>query len=97
MSTQDRGVYSISVVAELTGVSPQSLRELEARGLIKPKRTDGGTRRYSENDVERIKEVAALLGTGVNHEGALQLMEMRAEAAELRREIRDLSGGNSED
>lgn len=87
MRDDDRGLFSISVVTELTGVDQQQLRAYEARGLIRPERTKGGTRRYSRNDVDRITEIAAILLSGVNHEGALQLMDLRAENEELRRKI----------
>lgn len=92
MHPNNRGVFSISVVEELTGVSQQNLRAFEARGLVTPTRTRGGTRRYSQDDVDRINEISALLETGVNHEGALQVLELRAEADSLRRQIKDLSG-----
>ncbi|MFL6089082.1 MAG: MerR family transcriptional regulator [Aeromicrobium sp.] len=91
MHSRNRGVFSISVVEELTGVSQQNLRAYEARGLVTPTRTRGGTRRYSQDDVDRINEIAALLETGVNHEGALRVMELRAEADSLRQQIKSMS------
>ena len=98
---KDRGLYGISVVTELTGATQQGLRDLEARGLISPARTEGGTRRYSQNDVERINEIVALLGTGVNHQGVAQLIELQAEVQRLRNTIRSLStasrGGDGRD
>lgn len=86
-----RGVYAISVVTELTGVSQQALRGYEEKGLVAPDRTEGGTRRYSRNDVERINEIAALLDTGLNHEGVAQVLRLQAEADDLRREINELT------
>ena len=86
-----RGLYSISVVAELTGVSQQALRGYEVNGLITPGRTDGGTRRYSQDDVERINEIAALLETGLNHEGVAQVLKLQAEADGLRRELKEFT------
>jgi MerR family transcriptional regulator, heat shock protein HspR len=81
----------------------RSLRERSVRGLsarhagrvlvqtqsgpYRPKRTDGGTRRYSRDDIDRINEIAALLETGLNHEGVRQVMKLRAEADDLRREL----------
>jgi DNA-binding transcriptional MerR regulator len=86
-----RGLYSISVVAELTGVSQQALRGYEENGLVTPDRTDGGTRRYSRDDVERINEIAALLETGLNHEGVSQVLKLQAEADGLRRELKEVT------
>lgn len=86
-----RGVFGISVVTELTGVSQQNLRAYEARGLIKPRRTKGGTRLYSQDDIDRINEISALLESGVNHEGASQVMKLRRETDRLRRDIAELT------
>ena len=55
-----RGVYMISVAAELAGMHPQTLRIYESRGLIEPERTSGGTRRYSSADVERLRRIQEL-------------------------------------
>ena len=85
----DRALFSISVVTELTGVSQQTLRGYEDKGLITPHRTEGGTRRYSRDDIDRINEIAKLLGTGLNTEGVNQVMKLKAEAAGLRRELED--------
>lgn len=86
-----RAVYIISVAAELAGVHPQTLRTYERRGLIKPARTSGGTRRYSERDVERVQLIQELTqGDGINLAGVLRIlaledrleqMEQRLEAA----------------
>jgi len=52
-----RGVYGIAVTSELSGVGPQTLRLYERRGLLSPSRTDGGTRRYSDDDLERLRRI----------------------------------------
>ncbi len=93
MFRDDRAVYGISAVTELTGVSQQALRGYEEKGLIAPQRTEGGTRRYSRDDVERIAQIAQLLETGLNHEGVAQVLQLQAEAAGLRQEIEDLTDG----
>lgn len=85
----DRALYSISVVTELTGVSQQALRGYEDKGLITPQRTDGGTRRYSRDDIDRINEIAELVGTGLNTEGVNQVLKLKAEADGLRQELED--------
>jgi MerR family transcriptional regulator, heat shock protein HspR len=89
LDESDRALYSISVVTELTGVSQQALRGYEDKGLITPQRTDGGTRRYSRDDIDRINEIAKLLGTGLNTEGVNQVMKLQAEADGLRQELED--------
>jgi len=93
----DRGRYMISVAAELAGLHPQTLRMYEARGLIRPARTPGGTRLYSESDVERLRLVQRLtteLGlnlAGVEHVLRLEdeLRRLRARMDQLERELRD--------
>jgi MerR family transcriptional regulator/heat shock protein HspR len=85
----DQALYSISVVTEVTGLSQPTLRGYEEKGLISPHRTEGGTRRYSRDDIERIAEVAKLLETGLNTEGVHQVMRLQAEADELREELKN--------
>lgn len=64
-----RGVFGISVAAELVGLGVQTLHLYEARGLLRPERTKGGTRRYSANDVDRLRRIADLLDAGLNLAG----------------------------
>ena len=61
-----RGVYGISVAADLVGMGSQTLRLYERRGLLEPARSVGGTRRYSSDDLERLRRIAHLVETGVN-------------------------------
>ena len=82
-----RGLYGISVAAELTGVPAQNLRAYEAKGLIEPARTAGGTRRYSDHDVARIERIAVLLEAGLNLTGIGYVLELEAETQRLRKEI----------
>lgn len=84
--TQDRAVYIISVAAELAGVHPQTLRIYERRGLLRPKRTSGNTRRYSERDIGRLQTILELTQRqGVNLAGVKLIMELQNEVEELRR------------
>ena len=85
-----RGVYGISVTSELTGVAPQNLRAYEARGLVEPARTEGGTRRYSEHDVDRIGRITGLLEEGLNLRGIGYVLELEAETRRLRAEVEAL-------
>ncbi|MBY0287884.1 MAG: MerR family transcriptional regulator [Mycobacteriaceae bacterium] len=71
-----RGVYGISVAAELTGIDPQTLRLYERRGLLTPSRTDGGTRRYSDDDVVRLERISLLVEAGVNLAGVAQILHL---------------------
>jgi MerR family transcriptional regulator, heat shock protein HspR len=99
-TTHERAVYIISVAAELAGVHPQTLRMYERRGLLSPKRTSGNTRRYSEQDIERIRAIQELtqLG-GISLAGVKLFIEMREQLEEMRRRTaeleRELRGGRS--
>jgi MerR family transcriptional regulator/heat shock protein HspR len=84
-SEDSRGVYAISVAAELTGAGVQNLRVYEKHGLVEPSRTDGGTRRYSEEDLRRISRVLALLEDGLNLAGVALVLKLEADNARLRR------------
>lgn len=86
----ERALYSISVAAELTGVNPQMLRAYENRGFLTPFRTDGGTRRYSGLDLDRVTEITTLLGAGLNLAGIEHVLALRAETVRLHREIEQL-------
>jgi MerR family transcriptional regulator/heat shock protein HspR len=85
----DQAVYSISVVAELVDTAPQNLRVYEARGLVVPSRTSGGTRRYSDDDVTRIRRIGELLNAGLNLAGVKLVLEMELETERLRGELDD--------
>ena len=77
----------ISVAAELTGVHPQTLRIYERKGLLDPARTVGGSRRYSERDLERLRRIQDLTNAGLNLEGVRRVMELEAEVAQLRADL----------
>lgn len=78
-----RGVYGISVAAELSGIDPQTLRLYERRGLLTPARTEGGTRRYSDDDLDRLQRIADLVADGVNIAGIAQILPLQDRNAEL--------------
>jgi len=82
-----RGLFGMSVAAELTGVHPQTLRGYEAKGLLEPQRTEGGTRRYSRQDLARVEKITVLLAAGLNLSGVLRVLELEAETADLRAEV----------
>ncbi|AUN39538.1 HTH-type transcriptional regulator glnR (plasmid) [Tsukamurella tyrosinosolvens] len=83
----DLGVYSISVASELSQVGLQTLRLYERRHLIRPQRTAGGTRRYSEDDIARIRRITELVATGVNLPGVERILALEDECASLRAEL----------
>jgi MerR family transcriptional regulator/heat shock protein HspR len=86
---QDRGVYMISVAAELAGMHPQTLRIYEARGLITPQRSPKNTRLYSARDVERLRRIQELTGElGMNLAGVERVFELEAEIERMRRRMR---------
>jgi MerR family transcriptional regulator, heat shock protein HspR len=82
-----RAVYVISVAAELAGVHPQTLRIYERKGLLDPARTEGGSRRYSDVDIEQLQRIQELTAAGLNLEGVKRVLELEAEVAALRAEI----------
>ena len=79
-----RGVYGISVAAELVGMGVQTLRLYEARGLLEPARTEGGTRRYSADDLDRLRRIGDLLDAGLNLAGIAMVLDLEADNARLR-------------
>jgi MerR family transcriptional regulator/heat shock protein HspR len=72
----DAAVYVISVAAELTGLHPQTLRAYERMGLITPGRTVGGGRRYSHRDLELLRQIADLTGSGIGLEGVRRILDL---------------------
>jgi len=85
-----QAVYVISVAAELTGMHPQTLRIYERKGLLDPSRTSGGSRRFSERDLERLRHIQELTSTGLNLEGVRRVLQLEAELARLRAELADV-------
>ena len=83
-------VYVISVAAELAGVHPQTLRIYEQKGLIRPHRTSGNSRRYSEEDIDQLRRVQALTQRGVNLAGAKRIIELEDQVARLEERVREL-------
>ncbi|CAN5898944.1 hypothetical protein BH23ACT12_BH23ACT12_14940 [soil metagenome] len=84
----ERGVYVISVVADLSGMHPQTLRMYERRGLIEPKRTQGNSRRYSEEDVARLRRISELTQEhGLNLAGVRIVMDLERQVEELRKRL----------
>ena len=83
-------VYVISVAASLAGMHPQTLRIYERRGLIEPFRTPGGTRRYSDADLERLSLIQDLTRQGINIEGVKRIMQLESDNEALRAEVRRL-------
>jgi MerR family transcriptional regulator, heat shock protein HspR len=80
----NQGVYGISVAADLVGMGVQNLRLYERRGLVDPDRTDGGTRRYSEEDLVQLLRIRQLLADGLNLAGISLVFQLEAENARLR-------------
>jgi MerR family transcriptional regulator/heat shock protein HspR len=82
-----RAVYVISVAAELAGVHPQTLRVYERRGLVDPSRTGGGSRRYSDRDLQRLRRIQDLTAEGLNLEGVRKVLALEAEVDKLQTEL----------
>jgi MerR family transcriptional regulator, heat shock protein HspR len=80
-------VYGISVAAELVGSAPQNLRLYEAHGLLNPARSAGGTRRYSNEDLTRLREIGRLLDAGLNLAGITAVLELQAANRSLQEQV----------
>jgi MerR family transcriptional regulator/heat shock protein HspR len=89
-SAADRAVYIISVAAELAGVHPQTLRIYEQKGLVRPYRTSGNTRRYSQADIDRLRHVQRLTQEGVSLAGVKRILAMEEELNRMRARIAQL-------
>ena len=88
MDARDRPRYMISVAAELVGMHPQTLRIYEQKGLVRPRRTPGNTRLYSERDVERLRLIQRLTTElGLNLAGVEAVLALRDEVERLRRRL----------
>jgi MerR family transcriptional regulator/heat shock protein HspR len=87
MSETGRAVFVISVAAELAGMHPQTLRIYERKGLLEPFRTPGGTRRYSQEDIERLQLIQELTSQGLNLEGVRRVLALQEENRTLKRKV----------
>ena len=87
MRNRTHAVYVISVAAELAGMHPQTLRIYERRGLVQPARSQGGNRRYSDVDIERLRRIQELASEGMNLEGIRRVMALEVENSHLRVEL----------
>ncbi|MGH9111329.1 MAG: heat shock protein transcriptional repressor HspR [Acidimicrobiales bacterium] len=85
-----RAVYVISVAAELAGVHPQTLRIYERKGLVDPARTTGGSRRYSDADIEVLRRIQELTNEGLNLVGVQRVMALEAEVVRLRAQLAEV-------
>ncbi len=83
----ERGVFMISVAAELAHMHPQTLRMYEARGLIEPQRSAKNTRLYSQRDVERLRHIQELTSSGLNLAGVEIVLEMEAEVERMKAKL----------
>ena len=92
----NKPLYAISVAADLSGTAVQNLRAYERHGLLTPDRTDGGTRRYSDGDVERLVHIRTLLDDGLNIAGIQRVLALEAEVAGLRASLLRARGGGTE-
>jgi len=84
---RERGVYVISVAAELAQVHPQTLRSYERAGLIEPARTPGGDRRYSDTDLDRVSRITELSEEGINLNGISRILDLEAQVDQLEAEL----------
>ena len=96
-SGKDRPVYMISVAAELAGVHPQTLRIYERKMLVQPQRSPGGTRLYSEADIERLRLIQRLTqDEGVNLAGVMRIIELEMEKERLEARLAEAEAAASQ-
>ena len=82
-----RAVYGISVASELSGFPVQTLRLYEARGLVAPHRSDGGTRRYSSDDLDRLNQISDLVDQGLNIAGIAMVLDLQSQNRALQAQL----------
>jgi DNA-binding transcriptional MerR regulator len=90
MTRSSDAVYIISVAAEIVGMHPQTLRVYERKGLVDPYRTPGGTRRYSQGDLERLLLIQELSNAGGNLEGIKRILALQADNDRLTSQVHRL-------
>lgn len=84
---RSQGIYVISVAARLAEVHPQTLRMYERRGLLNPERTPKNRRRYSDDDISRLRRIQELTGQGLNLSGVAKVLAMEEEICALREKM----------
>ncbi len=87
MTDRTRGVFAISVAADMVAMQIQNLRVYERRGLVDPDRTDGGTRLYSPDDIDRLHRIRELLADGLNLAGIAQVLRLEDRVRRLEAEV----------
>lgn len=93
----DRGVFMISVAAELADMHPQTLRMYESRGLITPQRSPGGTRLYSQQDVDRLRRIQEMtVELGLNLAGVERVLELEGRLEAMQRKVATLEARAAE-
>jgi DNA-binding transcriptional MerR regulator len=90
------GVYGITTAAQLAGMSVQALRLYERKGLLAPTRTTGGTRRYSDADIVRLRRIGELIGDGINLTGIARVLGLEADNADLHADNAGLRSRNAD-
>jgi MerR family transcriptional regulator, heat shock protein HspR len=96
MSDKNRALYVISVAAELAGVHAQTLRIYERKGLLRPARTGGGSRRYSDEDIAQLRRIQDLTEDGLNLAGVKRVLALEGEVARLNAELQRLRAERDE-
>ena len=92
MPDKTRGVFAISVAADMVSMQIQNLRVYERRGLVDPDRTPGGTRLYSPDDIDRLHRIRELLGDGLNLAGIAHVLRLEDRVRRLEAEVGRLRG-----
>ncbi len=96
MARNMQAVYVISVAAELAGCHPQTLRIYERKGLLSPARTGGGSRRYSDADLDRLRRIQELTEEGLNLAGVKKVLQLEAEVVRLQNKMAELANQSAQ-
>jgi MerR family transcriptional regulator/heat shock protein HspR len=86
----DSPFYTISQVAQMLGIQPAALRRLDEQDIVRPGRSDGGQRRYSRHEVERLREVLQLTDGGITLPGVREVLALRQQVSDLQDEVNEL-------
>ena len=92
----NKPLFTIRIVSQMTGAHPQTIRLYETKGLVSPQRSEGGTRLYSQEDVDQVQEIVELSAAGVTHEGIARIIALEHKIHEMEETIDKLMDQNAQ-
>ena len=94
--SNNKPLFTIRIVSQMTGAHPQTIRLYETKGLVAPQRSEGGTRLYSQEDVDQVQEIVELSAAGVTHEGIARIIALERKIHEMEETIDKLMDQNTQ-